>query len=206
MKKLEENQKKVLEKILRLEIFHDFYLAGGTCLLLKYNRRPPSLDFDFFLFPDKDFSNVYENTIYSKLNVTFVYKDPQTLIFELDDIKISLFEYKYPLLKQPDKVGKLYLASDEDIACMKMSAIAQRGLKKDFYDLWFLINIHKWTIKELVSMLETKYKGYNPLIFLKALVYFEDAEKNKDFREVEEKWEDIKKFFNDFVRSFREYI
>ncbi|EKF48523.1 hypothetical protein H17ap60334_10801 [Thermosipho africanus H17ap60334] len=205
MKKLEENQKKVLEKILRLEIFHDFYLAGGTCLLLKYDHRP-SLDFDFFLFPDKDFSNVYENTIYSKLNVTFVYKDPQTLIFELDDIKISLFEYKYPLLKQPDKVGKLYLASDEDIACMKMSAIAQRGLKKDFYDLWFLINIHKWTIKELVSMLETKYKGYNPLIFLKALVYFEDAEKNKDFREVEEKWEDIKKFFNDFVRSFREYI
>ncbi|MBB6062774.1 hypothetical protein HNP65_001226 [Thermosipho japonicus] len=55
-------------------------------------------------------------------------------------------------------------------------------------------------------MLETKYKGYNPLIFLKALVYFEDAEKNKDFREVEEKWSAIKKFFNDFVRFFREYI
>ncbi|ABR30960.1 hypothetical protein SU69_05625 [Thermosipho melanesiensis] len=205
MKRLKENQMKVLETLLQLEIFHDFYLAGGTCLLLKYNHRP-SLDFDFFLFPDKNFSNIYENVIRKKLNVEFIYKDPQTLIFELNSIKISLFEYQYPLLKKPEKMGKLYLASDEDIACMKMSAISQRGLKKDFFDLWYLINIHKWTLRDLLSMLGRKYKGYNPFIFLKALVYFEDAEKNKDFREIEERWKDIKKFFGDFVKSFREYI
>ncbi|KUK24027.1 MAG: Uncharacterized protein XD58_1974 [Thermotoga sp. 50_1627] len=27
-------------------------------------------------------------------------------------------------------------SSDEDLACMKLATFAQRGLKKDFYDLW----------------------------------------------------------------------
>lgn len=62
---------------------------------------------------------------------------------------------------------------------MKMAAIIQRGLKKDFFDLWFLINIYKWSINNLISMFEQKFKEYNPSIFLKALVYFEDAEKTR---------------------------
>ncbi|WP_028843983.1 nucleotidyl transferase AbiEii/AbiGii toxin family protein [Pseudothermotoga elfii] len=201
MKKLREDQMKVLEKLLQLGIFHDFYLAGGTSLCLKYNHRP-SLDFDFFLFPEKNFSNIYENEIYKHFNIEFIYKDNQTLIFQLDGIKVSLFEYPYPLLEEPDKITDLYLAHDKDIACMKMSAIAQRGLKKDFFDLWYLINIYRWGMKELLSMLERKYKDYNPLIFLKALVYFEDAEKNIDFEEVEEKWLSIKKFFTGYIKSF----
>lgn len=50
-------------------------------------------------------------------------------------------------------------------------------------------------------MLERKYKGYNPLIFLKVLVYFKDAEKNIDFEEVEAKWLSIKEFFTDYIKS-----
>ncbi|MDI3517440.1 MAG: hypothetical protein PWP37_392 [Thermotogota bacterium] len=118
-------------------------------------------------------------------------------------MKISLFEYPYPLLKEVEEMEGLFLASDEDIACMKMSAISQRGLKKDFFDLWMLIKIHGWTIKELLAMLQEKYKEYNPLIFLKSLVYFEDAEKNQDFTEVESRWKEIKSFFTAYVRNYR---
>lgn len=87
-----------------------------------------------FLFPEKELSNTYENVIYKQLNVEFIYKDNQTLVFQLDTTKVSLFEYPYPLLKEPDNFGKLYLAHDEDIACMKMSEISQGGFKKDFFD------------------------------------------------------------------------
>jgi len=203
---LKPGQRRVLEKIRRLEIFRDFYLAGGTCLLLRYNHRP-SLDFDFFLFPDRDFSLVaYEKTLrkaFSDAKLRFLYRDPQTLIFLLDDVKISLFEYPYPLLKEVEEMEGLLLASDEDIACMKMSAISQRGLKKDFFDLWMLIKIHGWSIEELLAMLQKKYKEYNPLIFLKSLVYFEDAEKNEDFTEVESEWAEIKSFFTAYVKSYK---
>lgn len=206
MQKLKPEQRRVLERIRRSEIFHDFYLAGDTCLLLRYNHRP-SLDFDFFLFPDRAFSLLaYEQTLrksFSDSKLRFLYRNSQTLIFSLDDVKISLFECPYPLLKEVKEMEGLFLASDEDIACMKMSAISQGGLKKDFFDLWILIKIHGWTIKELLAMLQEKYKEYNPLIFLKSLVYFEDAEKNQDFTEVESRWEEIKSFFTAYVRNYR---
>lgn len=35
-------------------ILCDFYLAGGTALLIRYDHRP-SEDFDFFLFPEREF-------------------------------------------------------------------------------------------------------------------------------------------------------
>ncbi|WP_238374609.1 hypothetical protein [Fervidobacterium nodosum] len=65
-----------------------------------------------------------------------------------------------------------------------------------------MINIYKWSINDLISMFEQKFKEYNPSIFLKALVYFEDAEKNTDFKEVGQKWPQIKKFFESFIKSF----
>ncbi|WP_232218185.1 MULTISPECIES: nucleotidyl transferase AbiEii/AbiGii toxin family protein [unclassified Thermosipho (in: thermotogales)] len=69
MHKLTLEQENVLEKILELDIFHEFYLAGGTSLLLKYNHRP-SLDFDFFLLPTEKFKlELYEKELLKNLNL-----------------------------------------------------------------------------------------------------------------------------------------
>ncbi|WP_241498797.1 nucleotidyl transferase AbiEii/AbiGii toxin family protein [Fervidobacterium thailandense] len=196
---LRERLLKTLENLSKLEIFRDFYLAGGTALFLKYEHRP-SYDLDFFLLPDKSFSNIYESTL-RNYDVEFSYVDSSTIIFFLNGVKVSLFEYKYPLIGITSKIGGIVLCSDEDIACMKMIAISQRGLKKDFYDLWFLIKKYNWSLENLVSMLRKKYEKYNPMIFLRALVYFEDAEKNKDIEEVEKSWEEIKSFFVNLIST-----
>lgn len=65
-------------------------------------------------------------------NISLLEIQPQafTIIFQLDGIKVSLFEYPYPLLKEPDKITDLYLAHDKDIACMKTNTIAQRDSRK----------------------------------------------------------------------------
>jgi len=84
---------------------------------------------------------------------------------------------------------------------MKADAISKRGLKKDFYDLWLLINKHQWGLNDLIKMLQAKYSSYNTLIFIKALTYFADAEKTEDFPVVEEKWEEIKEFFKAYVKE-----
>ncbi|MCD6253241.1 MAG: nucleotidyl transferase AbiEii/AbiGii toxin family protein [Thermotogae bacterium] len=206
MLKLKPEQKKVLEEIRKSEIFRDFYLAGGTCLLLRYGHRP-SLDFDFFLLPDKIFSlEAYENNLlktFGGSNLRFLYRNPQTLVFSLYGVTISLFEYPYPLLREVEEIKGLLMASDEDIACMKANAVSQMGLKKDFFDLWILMNIHRWNLEDLLHMLREKYEEYNSLIFLKALVYFEDAEKNRDFVEVESKWTTVKNFFKELIRTYK---
>jgi len=204
MKILKGKQREILEMLQSLNILSDFYLAGGTAILLKYDHRP-SEDFDFFLFPEREFMTYsYEKVILKtfKKNAKIIYEDEETLIFTLDDIKVSLFSYPYPILKEPELKNGILIASDEDIACMKAHAISSRGLKKDFFDLWFLIQIHKWNLKEIVDMLREKYKSYNLSIFIKSLTYFEDAEKNKDFSSVEEKWQEIKKFFINYVKAY----
>ncbi|WP_231450397.1 MULTISPECIES: nucleotidyl transferase AbiEii/AbiGii toxin family protein [unclassified Thermosipho (in: thermotogales)] len=93
MHKLTLEQENVLEKILELDIFHEFYLAGGTSLLLKYNHRP-SLDFDFFLLPTEKFKlELYEKELLKNFqDIEFVYRDTQTLIFVLNGVKVFLFE------------------------------------------------------------------------------------------------------------------
>lgn len=84
---------------------------------------------------------------------------------------------------------------------MKMIAISQSGLKKDFYDLWFLMKKYNWNLDDLALMLRKKYEKYNPMIFFRALVYFEDAEKNKDIKEVEKSWKEIKDFFTNLMNN-----
>lgn len=197
-------QKEVFEKILVLDIFRDFYLSCDTALFFKYNHRP-SLDFDFFLFPNKKFNlSLYEKKLIKNFqNLEIVYRDIKTLIFSLDGIKVSLFEYPYPLIKETEKIKNALVASDEDIACMKVDAISKRGLKKDFFDLWTLIKIHKWSINYLFEMVQKKYSEYNLAVFLKSLTYFDDAEKNTDFQEVEKRWKIIKDFFTNYVKIYK---
>lgn len=196
---MKEQLLETLGKLSKLEIFRDFYLAGGTALFLKYGHRP-SYDLDFFLFPEKSFSHLYESTL-RNYNVEFSYIDDRTIIFFLEGVKVSLFEYKYPLIGIPSKIGETIICGDEDIACMKMIAISQRGLKKDFYDLWFLMKKYNWNLDDLALMLRKKYEKYNPMIFFRALVYFEDAEKNKDIKEVEKSWKEIKDFFTNLMNN-----
>ena len=68
------------------------------------------------------------------------------------------------------------LAGLKDIAAMKLEAIVGRGSKKDFIDLYFLLQ--QYTLEEIFSFHALKYGiGLsNQYHHLKSLVYFADAE------------------------------
>lgn len=75
---------------------------------------------------------------------------------------------------------------------MKLNAIAGRGSRKDFIDLFFLLK--KYTLKELLSFYNKKYKDGSEFMVLKSLTYFDDAEKEEipiTFEELN--WELLKK-------------
>jgi len=99
----------------------------------------------------------------------------------------------------------LDLTSDMDIAAMKAIAVAQRGTKKDFYDLWFLMRKNNWSLENVVDFCRRKYgKVFSEPHFIRSLIFFEDAEKEKAFGEVEEKWKIIKEFFVKIVDGYLE--
>ncbi|MFN3532383.1 MAG: nucleotidyl transferase AbiEii/AbiGii toxin family protein [Candidatus Brocadia sp.] len=114
----------------------DTYIAGGTAVAIYWNHRV-SVDID--LFTDKEF---YRGPIISSIGQKYVTtvtnpSEKNTLIAMVANIRFSLFNYPYPLLKplvnKPE--CNIKLASPEDIAAMKGVAITQRGSAKDFVGL-----------------------------------------------------------------------
>ena len=65
---------------------------------------------------------------------------PGTLQGTIQGVRVTFLRYQYPMLRavQRWKDMNCDLASLEDLACMKLSAIAQCGARKDFCDLYAL--------------------------------------------------------------------
>ena len=209
---LTELQKITLKELVKTSVLCDFYLAGGTALLIRYGHRF-SEDFDFFLFPEKTFDSfsisrkIDEIGGQNKINVRWQYQSKDTLVFFICEgercVKFSFFEYKYPLIEKPEWKDDLniFIADDKDILCMKLVAVAQRGSKKDFFDVWFLMRKHSFTLKDTQELLKRKYENLDFSVVLKSLVYFEDAE-NESYEDIDPFWNNIKEFFKNEVRRY----
>ncbi len=205
-KTLSSSTKKALEKLDSSSFFNKTaaYLAGGTALALHLGHRL-SIDLDFFTlkeFNEDSTSNLLKNTGHFTLNRT----DRQTLIGTFETVKFSLFFYQYPLLKAPEIfLTKTPVASLQDIAAMKIGAIARRGTRRDFIDLYFLTEI--FPLKKTVDFYDKKYKDLasQRTHILKSLIYFADAE-DEPMPEILKpaNWQNIKKFFISEVRKMTE--
>jgi len=175
----------------------NFYLAGGTGLALRLGHRI-SLDLD--LFSDRLLNQsdrlALKKTLETSGKVEILDEKDGTCHLRLGNTAVSLFHYPYRLLKPPSKWTGLKIASVEDIAAMKLSAIVSRGLKKDFIDLFFVCRSHK--APDLFKWAERKFPGHPNFAVqaAKALVYFEDAEKEPMPKMLKPAaWPGIKAFF-----------
>ena len=88
------------------------------------------------------------------------------------------------------------MASELDIASMKINAIIGRGSKKDFYDLHELLK--RFDLSEIIETFSKKYNGKNIELVKRSLLYFQDAENKKDINNyvesfLRETWQEIKK-------------
>ncbi len=79
------------------------------------------------------------------------------------------------------------MASLDDLACMKLAAVAQRGSRKDFIDVYTLVKSHK-SLPELLSFYQKKYQIENITSVLMGLIYFDDAENEPDPPQWKEDW------------------
>lgn len=85
---------------------------------------------------------------------------------------------------------------------MKSVAIMQRGSKKDFYDLHFLMNHHGWNLNDVICFSHEKYGNlFDEKSFLRALIYFEDAEA-ESYPDIDPLWSRVKGFFIESVRKY----
>ncbi|MEK7208490.1 MAG: nucleotidyl transferase AbiEii/AbiGii toxin family protein [Patescibacteria group bacterium] len=177
-----------------------WYLAGGTALALQVGHRQ-SHDLDFFT-SERRFSErrIEEELAREKTWVRESITDG-TLYGELLGAKVSLIAY--PLFKPAEPflaVGTVSVLTPPDIAAMKITAISQRGRKRDFVDLYWLSR----NVQPLAESFKRAQKQYsvrqNPNHIVKSLVYFGDAEADPmPTLFFDATWEDIKKYFRQEV-------
>lgn len=176
----------------------DMYLAGGTALALQLGHRV-SVDLDFFT--NKEFN---EQKFAEKMNllpVAFRLEklERHTILGYIGKTKFSLFFYEYPLLYDSKKFFDINIADIKDIAPMKLLAVSNRGIKRDFIDLYFIIAVEKIvTLEEVFKLYDLKFKTLpqNKLHILKGLSYFVSAEDTPMPRMLKTvKWTAVKKFF-----------
>jgi hypothetical protein len=157
-------------------LLKDAYLAGGTGLALHMGHRL-SVDLDFFVRELFDEEALLQR-IQEVPGFSLVSRSPQTLHANIQGTKVSFLGYRYPLLFPLALFAGVPVADQRDIACMKISAIAGRGTKRDFIDLYFAAG--RFGLAELLGLFSRKYvqTGYNRIHILKSLVFFDDAEKD----------------------------
>ncbi|MBN2146389.1 MAG: nucleotidyl transferase AbiEii/AbiGii toxin family protein [Anaerolineales bacterium] len=181
-----------------------YYLAGGTALAIYYGHRR-SVDLDWFTAARIPDVLVLAQRI-RETGVPFVTGQyaPGTLYGQISDVRISLIEFRYPLLKPlevwPD--NQTAIASLDDLACMKLSAIAQRGSRKDFYDTHLLLRQH-CSLTDALRLFQKKFSVSDISPVLYGLAYFDDAEKEPEPMLLDKiTWKQVKK---DILQWLREY-
>ncbi len=176
---LSASVRSVLRAVAPLASRQGFYLAGGTAVALHLGHRR-SRDLDWFreapLTQPLQLAEMLREHC-SEVEVTHV--EQGTLLVRVSGVRVSFFEYRYPLMRPPllwEKYGFL-LASLEDLACMKLLAIAQRGTKRDFVDLYALMQAVP--LLEALRLYQQKYGVSDITHLLRALTYFEDADRER---------------------------
>jgi predicted nucleotidyltransferase component of viral defense system len=166
----------LLKALLHKEIFREVRLVGGTALALQLGHRR-SIDLDLFGTFTAD-----ELTLSEELKtigeITVLKKTPRIYVYSINGVKLDLVSYPYPWIEELIEQDDLRLAHPKDIGAMKLAAITGRGTKKDFFDLYFLLQ--RYELADLLFFYNQKFSDGSEFLVLKSLIYFEDAEADPD--------------------------
>lgn len=203
---LTKETKETINTLSTLAFIPTFFLAGGTACAIHLGHRV-SEDLDFF--SQEEFSQPkIQNTL--RVNGRFLvdYSDALTLTGRFNQTKISFFYYEYPRIEATEDFLNMKISSLKDIGCMKMDAIASRGSRRDYVDLYYIMNYFNMRLEELFKLFQKKYGegNYNQIHILKSLVYFEDADRDPELNMLDQySWNEVKSFFKKQIKDFKNF-
>jgi predicted nucleotidyltransferase component of viral defense system len=185
-------ESKTLELLKKLSLdksLDSFFLVGGTALALQIGHRI-SVDLDFFCLSDFD-ENKLSKIIVEGYEGEIVSIDKNSISAQIMEVKVEFIAHQYPMLNPILNDKEIKLASIEDLSAMKINACRNRGTKKDFVDLYFILQ--NYSIESILSMTNQKYPNHVDLLTLKSLLYFTDADSEPDCEMlIDANWTDIK--------------
>lgn len=176
-------------------------LVGGTALALQYGHRQ-SVDLDFFgkLPEDKD---ELIDVVRRVGDVTVLNRSKIILQMVVNQVKVDFVDYsRYPWIEEPILGDGFVLASDKDIAAMKINAIMGRGTRKDFIDLYVLLQ--HYSLTQIMDFYCQKYPEFSEYRALLSMTYFDDAEmQDMPLMFIKTPWESMKTSIIQAVEAYQ---
>ncbi|MFW5886115.1 MAG: nucleotidyl transferase AbiEii/AbiGii toxin family protein [Bacteroidota bacterium] len=171
---VEKSTLELLKRLMSDGQLNSFILVGGTALALRLGHRM-SVDID--LFANTPFnSSQMANYMRLKYDMKIDFMAENTIKGEINDVAVDILTHQYPWIESPEVINGIRLAGLSDIAAMKLNAISGDGTRlKDFIDISFLSS--KLSLTQMLNGYQQKYNS-NPVMPLKALVYFNDIDFN----------------------------
>lgn len=188
-----------LETLKKTTLISNYYLAGGTVAALYLGHRI-SYDLDFFSNSPMDPIQIAQ-ALGGLGKLQTDQNDSGTFLGMLDDVKISFFRYLYPMIEPEQNFEGVKIASLMDIGCMKLEAIASRGVMRDFVDMYLISQ--KLGLENILDGARIKFANtdYSETHFLRSLAYFDDADTaNPPTMLIPWNWNEIKNYFESEVK------
>ena len=162
----------LLRGLMNEPLLVDTRLVGGTALALQLGHRS-SIDLDLFGHFSCDEIEL-RKILASHGELQVINTSTNVKLFTVNGVKVDIVNYDSLWIDEMVMEEGLRLASVQEIAAMKVRAIVGRGTRKDFVDLYYLLQ--RFTMKEILDLFRKKYPDVNDFIAIRSLTYFEDAE------------------------------
>lgn len=188
---------------MELPSLQSFSLAGGTALSLRYGHRS-SIDLDLFYHEKFDHSSI-EDELIREFGADFDYESGhKTFGFfcNIYHIKVDIVYFPHQPIDAIETVNNIRMYSSADIAAMKIQAIFGSSKKKDFWDLYELLQ--HYSLQQIMDWHKQKYPSQMLAISIpNAITYFVDADESEtpiSFKK--QTWESVKKGISKAVSDY----
>ena len=169
----------LLKKLMQLPSLKEFSLVGGTALSLRYGHRT-SVDLDLFFHNKFDQKNI-ETELIQEFGSNFSFESGHNIfgIFcYLGKIKVDIVYFPHLPIAEIEIADNIRIYSSADISAMKIQAILGRAKKKDFWDLYELLQ--HYSLQQLIDWHKQKYASQMLAISIpNAITYFVDADESE---------------------------
>jgi hypothetical protein len=167
-----------------------WFVIGGHAVRCFCPYRP-SRDVDFGVTSVEDLDDLLRQ-LESKGEVEISERSEETVHLRFDGINVSVFvlETMAPFVEDRRLTATGILAT-------KLHAILDRGVRRDFFDLYVTLQRHSLGIAECLSaMREVFRQDVNESLLLRALTHFADADREARLPgEGPDDWSTVKEFF-----------
>jgi hypothetical protein len=202
---ISQPQLDTLAHLRQLERADDLYLAGGTAAAYHLGHRL-SRDLDLFSRRELNLEAVRRELVNHIPGVEVVAAGEVSLEIRIGAIPVDIVDYPHAPLEEPSRGPSGFLvASLVDLATMKLAAIAKRGIKRDFWDLYAILRDTQTPLSDALDAYIARFgtDESGTYYVARSLTYFEDAERapTSPAGMTAELWNEIKCFFTKHAPS-----